>query len=315
MERWRTTVRRTHEPSPVDLQLIPVQVCPWCRDPGFTEAAVRDIRAVRRFTGLGRVRLVVRQDWISVVCPQCGRRLEQACPDDMCAAPIISAADSHCRRCGRPYPWIQGRDWRDHAEHIGRIANVDLWALNGDITTIVVDAVVVGDDVEGRTVGLAGQAVVRAGGAQIQRESVVRTPGEPGSSWVTSGGSLPCEHVVHVAVMSADGRTEPEWIRTATRQALITADQLNVHSLGLSALGTGRARLPAESSGAQMGSAVVSYFEKAPASRLRDVVFVLYGEEVFDLFVGGVRAGTSTDPSDSGREPEDDSDSSVTSER
>jgi O-acetyl-ADP-ribose deacetylase (regulator of RNase III) len=314
MERWRTAVRRTHGPSPVDLQLIPVQVCPWCRDPGFTEAAVRDIRAVRRFTGLGRVRLVVRQDWISVVCPQCGRRLEQACPDDMCAAPIISAADSHCRRCGRPYPWIQGRDWRDHAEHIGRIANVDLWALNGDITTIVVDAVVVGDDLEGRMVGLVGQAVVRAGGAQIQQESVDKRQGGPGSSWVTSGGSLPCDHVVHVAVMSADGHTEPEWIRTATQQALITADQLNIQSLGLSALGAGRARLPADISGSEMGSAVVSYFERVPASRLRDLVFVLYGEEVFDLFVAGVRAGTSADPAESGRETYEHSDPNDASE-
>lgn len=274
-----------------ELQLAPVQVCPICRDPKFSELALRDIQAKQRFGRFGRAAVAIRTEWASDICPNCGSRLVRECPADVCNAPILSADDSHCRSCGRPYSWIQGRDWRKHAARIGRAGRTELWALVGDITTIAVDAIVIGEDVRGRMVGEVGRAVLSAGGAQIERDSTALGPFELGQSWQTAAGSLPADRVIHVAVMTTEPEpdTDEETISKATRNALALAEELSIRSIALPAIGTGYASFPIEQAGTLMGAAVEKHVGNGE-SKLRDVVFVLYGAEDYTLFITGLRA-------------------------
>jgi hypothetical protein len=87
---------------------LPVALCPECRD--FSEMAMRRWSIERGWRAVvsrlsGRSTPVEEPAWISTSCPECGARLVKCCPVTSCAAPIASASDEHCRRCGHLYPW------------------------------------------------------------------------------------------------------------------------------------------------------------------------------------------------------------------
>ena len=110
----------------------------------------------------------------------------------------------------------------------------------GDITNLEVDAIVnAANTTLAMSTGVAA-AIKRKGGVLIEEEAMSQGPIEVGEAVLTPGGNLAATHVIHVAVMGPDLKTDPETIARATRSVLAVADKHRLTSLALPALGTGR---------------------------------------------------------------------------
>jgi O-acetyl-ADP-ribose deacetylase (regulator of RNase III) len=116
--------------------------------------------------------------------------------------------------------------------------------LEGDITTLDVDAISNAANTELRHGGGVAGAIVRAGGRSIQDESDAKAPIELGAAVATGAGDLPCKWVIHAATMHLGGPTSAEIIREATASTLRVAEELGARSLALVAFGTGVGGFP-----------------------------------------------------------------------
>ena len=121
----------------------------------------------------------------------------------------------------------------------GSIGGVRLDVVDGDIATLLVDAVAnAANDHLWMGAGVAG-ALKRAGGPEVEREAVAKGPIATGDAVATTAGHLPARWVIHAAVMGQDLRTSAEIIEQATLSTLRVADELGARSVALPAFGTG----------------------------------------------------------------------------
>jgi O-acetyl-ADP-ribose deacetylase len=157
---------------------------------------------------------------------------------------------------------------------------VQLEVVEGDITTLDVDAIAnAANDHLWMGAGVAG-AIKRAGGEEIEREAVAKGPVPVGSAVATTAGRLPARFVIHGAVMGQDLRATAELIEQTTRSCLALADELDCESLALPAFGTGVGGFPLDECARLMVAAALSYEPKT----LRRLVFAVFGEDAAAAF-------------------------------
>jgi O-acetyl-ADP-ribose deacetylase (regulator of RNase III) len=156
----------------------------------------------------------------------------------------------------------------------------ELEVVEGDITTIVVDAIAnAANDHLWMGAGVAG-AIKRAGGEEIEREAMAQGPVEVGDAVATGGGRLHARWVIHAAVMGHDLVTSADAIRRATRRALEVADELGAESVALPAFGTGVGGFPLD----ECAGIMVAEARAFEGQSLRRVVFAVYGEAAAAVF-------------------------------
>lgn len=163
---------------------------------------------------------------------------------------------------------------------------MDISVVEGDITTIEVDAI--GNAANNHLwmgAGVAG-AIKRAGGEEIEREAVAKGPIEVGDAVATGAGRLAARWVIHGAVMGQDLHTDEEKIRQTTRRCLEVADELGARSLALPAFGTGVGGFPLDECARLMVDVVTAY----QAAALEDVVFAVFGAEAREAFTRALAA-------------------------
>jgi O-acetyl-ADP-ribose deacetylase (regulator of RNase III) len=152
--------------------------------------------------------------------------------------------------------------------------------IEGDITACAVDAVVnAANNHLWMGAGVAG-AIKRVGGQEVEDEAISRGPIEVGEVAVTGAGGLPARHVIHAAVMGQDLVPTSASIQTATRNALIAADELSLRSVAFPALGTGVGGFALDLCAELMGKEIRTF----NARHLERVVFVLFGDTAFEVF-------------------------------
>lgn len=151
-----------------------------------------------------------------------------------------------------------------------------------DITELSVDAIVnAANNHLWMGSGVAG-AIKRKGGAAIEEEAMSKGPIPVGEAVVTSAGLLKSDYVIHAAAMGQDLSTSAEKVRAATRHALLRAEELKLSSIAFPALGTGVGGLkPDEVSMVMMCEA---RRHLARGSALEEVIFALFGDDVFIAF-------------------------------
>lgn len=155
--------------------------------------------------------------------------------------------------------------------------------IEGDIAQVPADAIVnAANNHLWMGAGVAG-ALKRAGGEEIEREAVSKGPIPVGEAVVTGAGRLPARYVIHAAAMGQDLTPSAETIRNATLNALRRAEELGVQSISLPALGTGVGGFPLEESAKIMVGVVKDFLPQA--QHLKRVIFVLYGQESFSVFL------------------------------
>jgi O-acetyl-ADP-ribose deacetylase (regulator of RNase III) len=173
-----------------------------------------------------------------------------------------------------------------------RIGQATVAIERGDITDWEVDAIVnAANSTLAMGAGVAG-AIKRKGGLIIEEEAMRQGPVEVGEAVLTPGGNLAATHVIHAAVMGPDLKTDGPTIATATRAVLALADKHRLTSLALPAFGSGVGHVPPAQSADAMLKAVVAHL-RSGASTLRRVVFVLYQDDAYRVFIDTLkRVGT-----------------------
>jgi O-acetyl-ADP-ribose deacetylase (regulator of RNase III) len=155
-------------------------------------------------------------------------------------------------------------------------------SIIGDITGLSFDAIVNAANNELRMrAGVAG-AIKKVGGASIEDEALARAPIPVGEAVVTGAGHLPARYVIHAATIGQDLVTDADKVRSATRNALLRAEELNLKSIAFPALGTGVGGLELD-----QAARVMVYEARrhvARGSGLEQIVFALYDEKGLDIF-------------------------------
>jgi O-acetyl-ADP-ribose deacetylase (regulator of RNase III) len=165
---------------------------------------------------------------------------------------------------------------------IGRIGEVRVEILQGDLTLQAVDAIVnaANNDLE-LGGGVAG-AIARRGGPSIQAECRQIGPIRLGEAAITGGGQLPARFVIHAASMRLGGHTTADTLRRSTRRSLELARQKGLRSIAFPAVGTGIAHFPLDQCAEIMLDEVVAH--AAQPGALKDVRFVLFGGDAMAAF-------------------------------
>jgi O-acetyl-ADP-ribose deacetylase (regulator of RNase III) len=160
--------------------------------------------------------------------------------------------------------------------------------MQGDITTIRVDAIVNAANSGLHGGGGVDGAIHRAGGPAIMRELDEIRAGighcPTGSAVATSAGSLPAKYVFHaVGPIYHDGRhDEPQQLEDCYRKCLELAEERDVRSVSFPAISTGAYGYPAAEAARIAVHAVASHLQRSETG-VREVLFVLFDQGSYDV--------------------------------
>ena len=168
------------------------------------------------------------------------------------------------------------------------IGKSKLSIIHGDITETGVEAIAnAANDKLWMGGGVAG-AIKKAGGEDIETEAMKKGPIPLGEVAITGAGQMHAKHIIHAVVMGQDLKTSEDYIRTATRNTIVAADDLPVESLALPAFGTGVGHFPAdECSKIMIDEAVDGLLN---AKNLRQVKIVLKDKGIYEMFKEALEA-------------------------
>ncbi|OBK43181.1 macro domain-containing protein [Mycobacterium sp. 1081908.1] len=162
---------------------------------------------------------------------------------------------------------------------------VEIEVLQADVTKLDVDAIANAANTQLRHGGGVAAAISRAGGPEVQRESIEKAPIGLGDAVETGAGDMPARYVIHAATMELGGPTSAEIITRATASTLRKADELGCRTLALVAFGTGVGGFPLEDAARLM----VDVVRQHRASSLEKVVFAVHGDAAERAFRNAVR--------------------------
>ncbi len=152
----------------------------------------------------------------------------------------------------------------------------------GDITQLELDALVNAANNRLWMGGGVAGALKKAGGKEIEAEAVKKGPIPVGEAVVTGAGKLKAKYIIHAAVMGPDLKTDAKKVREATKNSLLSGDELGIKSIAFPALGTGVGGFPLNECARIMIDEVRQY--SARKTGLEKVVFVLFGQSAYQAF-------------------------------
>jgi O-acetyl-ADP-ribose deacetylase len=166
------------------------------------------------------------------------------------------------------------------------VARIELW--NGDICHLEVDAIVVPAATSlWMSAGLAAE-VKRAGGDEIEFAAVRQGPAGLGDAIVTPAGRLAAKVVIHAVSLERDRRTSAEAIETAVRSTVARANELQISSMAIPALGTGIGGFPLDEAARIVVETVRDELESPTA--LEHVIFALRVAAPYAAFAAAIDA-------------------------
>lgn len=162
-----------------------------------------------------------------------------------------------------------------------RSKKLKLRLIEGDITELLVDAIVNPANSYGVMGGGVAGAIRKKGGVEIEKEAVRQAPILIGKAVATGAGSLPCRFVIHAPTMIRPAEaTSVDQVRKAVRAALECADQNGLKQIAFPGMGTGVGRLDPEAAAEAMVEVARSFRPKS----LEEVLFVSFSEELKQAF-------------------------------
>lgn len=169
------------------------------------------------------------------------------------------------------------------------ITETTVVALQGDLTSQDVDAIVNAANKQLNHGGGVAAAIVKAGGKVIQRESdeyiEEHGPLEPGGAAVTTAGDMPARMVVHVAgpVYDEDSDENAPRLHQAVVAALETAADAGARSIAFPAISAGVYGYPRDEATAVIVEAIGDWL-RTHKGALDEVRLVGLDEETTDAF-------------------------------
>jgi len=167
-----------------------------------------------------------------------------------------------------------------------KLCQTDIEMVDGDITTLDVDAIVNAANSQLSHGGGVAGVISSKGGPAIQEESIIwvktRGPVSAGEVAITSAGDLPARYVIHaVGPRQGEGK-EDKKLKNATLNSLKMAESRMFKSIAFPAISTGVFGYPINKCAKIMLSTAKSYVESGTG--LERIVFCLFGEEAFSVF-------------------------------
>lgn len=158
--------------------------------------------------------------------------------------------------------------------------------IQGDITTLAVDAIVNAANEHLQHGGGVAGAISRQGGPAIQRASNdwVAAHGRvlTGSAAITPAGELKAKYVIHAVGPVMGSGNEDAKLHSATLSALRLADEYKLTSIAFPAISTGIFGYPVERCAQIMLGAVADYLQ-GPTG-ITQVIFCLYDQHTLKTF-------------------------------
>ena len=159
-----------------------------------------------------------------------------------------------------------------------------LVAWLGDITTLDVDAIVNAANNSLLGGGGVDGAIHRAAGPGLLEECRGLGGCATGEARISGAYNLPCRHVIHTVgpVWQGGGAGEPELLASCYRHSLRLADEANAARLALPAISCGIYGYPLDEAVSIAVTTVRD--EAAELPRLAEVIFVCFGEAMFQFY-------------------------------
>jgi O-acetyl-ADP-ribose deacetylase (regulator of RNase III) len=179
-----------------------------------------------------------------------------------------------------------------HALAERTIGEATLSAVQADLTRLEVDAVVNAANEHLHHGGGVAAALARAGGPSVQRESRAwvdqHGPVGPGQAAVTSAGTMPASHIVHVVgPRYRSGQDNAGLLRQAVHAALAAAADAGARSVALPAISAGIFGYPPADATTVIAQACAGWLG-AQAGALDTVLLVGYDQQSADLFAAAI---------------------------
>ena len=160
---------------------------------------------------------------------------------------------------------------------------VRLTVVEGDITTMAVDAIVNAANSSLLGGGGVDGAIHRAAGPRLLEECRTLGGCPAGEARITRGYDLPARHVIHTVGPVWHGGREGEdaLLASCYRRSLEVAIANGCRSVAFPAISTGVYRFPADRAARIAVAAVRAFTEDRP--QIEEVVFCCFGKESADL--------------------------------
>lgn len=160
--------------------------------------------------------------------------------------------------------------------------------IRGDLTMQDVDVVVNAANQRLRHGGGVAAVIAQRGGSQVIVESKewIRQHGPVPheSPAYTSGGELPCKHIIHAVGPVWGSGNEDEKLESTIFGSLQLADQLGAVSIAFPAISTGIFGFPKKRAAKIFYQTFLKYFEKTPDSVIQDVRMMVIDEPTTAAF-------------------------------
>ena len=164
------------------------------------------------------------------------------------------------------------------------VNNRTIRLVEGDITEQDVDAIVNAANKHLQLgSGVAG-AIREKGGPSIQRECDEIGHCPVGGAVITGGGNLKARHVIHAVGPHGDDPDADEMLINATRASLHIAEKYRLTSIAFPAISTGVFGYPIDRCATYMLRTAKKFLALKAAS-LTNVIFCLYGQQAYQVFV------------------------------
>lgn len=154
--------------------------------------------------------------------------------------------------------------------------------VKGDITEQETDAIVnAANNHLWMGSGVAG-AIKKKGGQEIESEAIIQGPIEIGDAIITKAGKLKTKYVIHAAGMGQDLKTDRAKVKNATINSLKLADEKEIKSVSLPAIGTGVGGFSIYECAKVMLETAIEFLQYSKFLSL--IRFVLFDDETFQVF-------------------------------